>query len=261
MAESSLSIGFPELIGETGRFLGYGYKTYATYTASQQTELNGIVQSGIRRVYYPPALNAAIAGYEWSWLRPTRVLSIVSGDADYDLPDDFGRLIGEINFPSESYKNPIVIISVSKLLTLRSGGEQTGDPYFAAIRYKTTTGTTGQRQEILFFPEPDTARDLVYEYEAYNGAISSSYPYPLGGMQLAELYIESCLAVAESRITDEIGQHAQQFNALLVDAISRDKKRGSQYYGPMGQPIMETEEFKRGMTGSTYPITYHGETI
>jgi hypothetical protein len=210
-------------------------------------------------VYYPPAVNAQILGYEWSWLRPTSTLAIsVAGGYDYDLPDNFGRLVGCLYYPAEEYRSAISIISVGKLLNLRANSDETGAPVYAAVRYKTSTGTTGQRQEILFFPTPDESWTLNYEYEAYSGALSETYPYPLGGMQLAELYIESCLAVAETRVNDEIGQHAAQFNALLVDAIARDRKRGAQNYGPMGHVESQTKEFHRGWTGGTYPITYKG---
>jgi hypothetical protein len=232
------------------------------WTAGQITEIDNIVQSGVRRVYYPPAISAQILGYEWSWLRPTSTLAIsVAGGYDYDLPDNFGRLIGALYYPAEEYRAAISVISVGKLLNLRAQSDETGAPVYAATRYKTSVGTTGQRQEILFFPTPDASWTLNYEYEAYSGTLTLTYPYPLGGMQLAELYIESCLAVAETRVNDEIGQHAQQFNALLVDAIARDRKRGAQNYGAMGNVEDRTSEFHRGWTGGVYPITYKGETI
>jgi hypothetical protein len=258
MAESSLSVGFAELVGETGRFLGYGYKSYLSYTATQQAELNRIVQAGVRQVYYPPALNAGIVGYEWSWLRPTATLAIVAADGDYDLPDSFDHIVGSLNYAEDTYLAPIAVIGVNKILAMRAEKSMSGDPKYAATRYKTSTGTTGQRQEILFYPEPDTARTLSYEYEAYSGALSSAYPYPLGGMSLAELYIESCLAVAESRIEESPGTHTALFNALLVDRIMRDKKKSAKLFGRLGGGCDSQTDFKRGNTGSSYSITYKG---
>ena len=261
MAESSLSVGLPELKSEVGWFLGMGRGVDVAWSASQLVEILGIVQSGVRRVYYPPAVNANIVGYEWSFLRPTTTLSVVDADWDYDLPDDFGRLIGVLHFAAAKYLNPVSIISVSRLLDLRASSDFSGAPVYAATRYKSSTGSGGQRQELLLYPTPDAAWTMSYEYEAYNGALSDSYPYPLGGMQLAELYLESCLALAESRVNDTIGIHMQQYQALLVDAIARDRKRGAQMYGPMGSVENETEFFRRGYTGTVYPITYGGESI
>jgi hypothetical protein len=326
MAESGLSIGYPELIGEVGKFLRVGYKAYDDYSAAQKVLLNNIVQSGVRRVYYPPATIAGSAAYEWSWLRPTSTLdtegaystgtvTIVDGvvtladgtfpawaegatllvdnesytvdsrdgddqitledltvDADagttyslvhsyiYDLPDDFGRIFDSLHYAANLHRASIDIISVSQLLGKRSEWDLTGYPEHAAIRYKASDRTDGQRQEVLFYPTPDVDLTLYYEYEAYSGVLSTTYPYPLGGMQLAELYLESCLAVAESRVNQEMGIHNQQFQMLLIDAIQRDMKRGAKNFGKMGQPDTERMAFKRGYD-SSYFITYKGERI
>ncbi len=258
MSESGLSIGYPELISEAGHFLGYGYKAYADYTAPRKAHLNRIVQAGVRRVYYPMALDASTVGYEWSWLQPTTTLAVVSGTSDYDLPDDFGRLIGSLHYPAETYRTSIPEVPVSTILAARAFSALTGYPSIAAVRWKTTDGTSGQRQEILFDPEPDGDWALSYEYEAYNGALSSDNPYPLGGMKLAELYIESCLAVAESKDDDELGIHTQTFRALLVDQIARDRKNGALYYGHMGDKEPGRNAFRRGYAGSPYRYEYKG---
>ncbi len=260
MAESSLSIGFPELQVEVGGFLGYG-RTSGSWSTSQESLIDSIVQSGVRRVYYPPSTSEGISGYEWSWLQPTTTLAIVSGTSDYDLPDDFGRLVGPFHFPAEEYRKPVIEVSVSKILQLRTYSFQTGGPYYVATRFKSSDGSAGQKQEVLFFPEPDEDWTMIYEYEAYNSALSDSFPYPLGGMKLSELYIESCLAVAESRTVDEFSVHTQTFQALLIDSVLRDKKNGAKYFGQMGHRDTEADIFRRGYTGSVYPIEYKGEEI
>ncbi len=336
MAESSLSIGVANLRQEVGAFLGYG-GTSGNWSAAQLSEINRIVSSGVRRVYYPPAMDSETLAYEWSWLRPTSTLAItnviaVSGSdgvnagtsldaasvtdwttkgidtaahsavitkltgtvvsgtyaissvaagnltlatsagtgtctysieraANWNLPDNFGRLIGVINYAPNEYRLPISLVSVGKLLAMRAYSTTSSAPSWAAIRYKSSTGASGQRQEILFYPDPDSAYTLYYEYEAYAGELTDSFPYPLGGMQMAEVYIESCLAVAESRINDEIGQHTIQFKSLLQDAIARDKKRGARYYGAMGNAESIDQKFHRGWTGETYSISYKNQSI
>ncbi|KKL88875.1 hypothetical protein LCGC14_1920300, partial [marine sediment metagenome] len=176
MAESSLSIGFPELQVEVGDFLGYGRTP--SWSTAREARIDSIVQSGVRRVYYPPGVSDKISGYEWSWLQPTTTLAVVSGTSDYDLPDDFGRLVGPFHFPAEEYRKPVIEVSVSKILQLRTYSFQTGGPYYVATRFKSSDGSGGQRQEALFFPEPDEAWTMIYEYEAYNSALSDSFPYP-----------------------------------------------------------------------------------
>jgi hypothetical protein len=267
MAESGLSIGASDLRAEIGFLAGYG-RVSASWSVDQLADINRWMNSGIRRVYYPPAVKSDIegaqdiAGYEWSFLRPWTTLAVVSGDADYDLPDDFARFIGPLHYPEAESRRDIVVIPVPDLLEYRSGISMTGAPRYAAERWKSSTGTTGQRKEALFWPEPDQNWTLGYQYEAYQGALSDTYPYPLGGMKMAELYIESCLAVVEIRSNDEPGVHYSEYVRLLIDAVVRDKRNGEQVYGQMGHCEGSTEYgFRRGLTGGTYSITYKGSEI
>jgi hypothetical protein len=265
MAESGLSIGAPDLRAEIGYFLNYG-RLYTSWSTDQLTEINAVMQSGVRRVYYPPAVLEENAGYEWSFLRPFTTLPTVIGTGDYDLPDDLGRLVDVFHYPAEEYKEPVVVIPVRDLLRYRAGSSYTGFPRYAAERWKSTDGTTGQRKEVLFWPTPNAVWTLGYQYEAYNGPLTDTYPYPLGGMKLAELFIESCLAVAEQRMNDDAALHTEAFKALLIDAIARDKNNGAQVYGQMGHyerlgPDAERRCFRRGDSGSTYSIYYKGSPV
>lgn len=184
--------------------------------------------------------------------------------ANYDLPDDFGALVGNLHFATEINRRQIVIVPLSQILERRARYDLVQAPQLAAIRYKSTDGSNGQRQEILFWPRPDTYYNLWYTYEAYNGTLTDANPYPLGGMQLAELYIESVLAVAEQRENQEAGLHTQLFEALLQDALARDRSRGGQQFGQMGHREILDDRGRRwphGYTGAPYPITYDGNTI
>lgn len=325
MTESSLSLSWVELKEEVGWFLNYGRDSW---DADQTTEIENIVQSGVRRVYYPPVTEPSQVGYEWSWLRPSTTLTVyaaygtgtitiasgvvtlsvagtfptwaadavlsVGGNTytvntrdganqitlddtsvtvatasayslaqeDYDLPDNLSRIFGAIHWPDDTYRSPIEQVPVGDLIAMRGQTSRTGPPEWFATRYKTSTGVTGQRQEILLYPRPDEDKTLPYQYEAYSSVLSDSYPYPLGGMQLAELYTESCLAVAELRSNDELGIHTQTFKSLLVDAIQRDRKHAGRNYGHMGNRERRDDlRFRRGYTGGDYPITYKGDYL
>lgn len=321
--ESTLSVGFPELKQEVGIYLGLGGSGWAS---AVETRIEALVQSGVRQVYYPPAIADDTLGHEWSWLRPNTTISISApyatgtvtvaagvvtlvdgvfpswtagsqfntntgtytvdtrdGDTQatltdltaaadagssysvvrlaYDLPDDFNRLVGMLHFPTNEYRDSIQLVSVSRILQLRASYTYDSTPRWAATRYKASTRQTGQRQEIMFYPNPEQAWTLQYEYEAYSGILSDSYPYTLGGMHLAELFIESCLAVAELRVNRENDIHNEQFRRLLIDAVSRDKGRAGRNFGQMGHREEYIRKFRRGYTGGTYPITYQGNDI
>jgi hypothetical protein len=192
----------------------------------------------------------------------TSLTFLVARDpANYSLPDDFGRLIGELHFAPDSNYASVILIPLDTLLEMRAREDRTDTPRYAAVRAKTEDRTTGQRWEILFWPRPSVSHTISYQYEAYSGALSDSYPYPLGGMSLAELFTESCLAVAEQRLNDEVGLHTQAYQALLVDAVARDRKRSPRHYGYMGHREPYYERKRHGDTGGTYPISYEGVSI
>lgn len=344
MAESTLSLAWADLKSEVGFFLGYG-RTVANFTTAQDAEVELLIHAGVRRVFFPPAMQGVEAGYEWSWLRPTTTLylgaagtdgviasttsftsatftnfetigittddyvsvsdagssSVTVGEysiasvsgatitldnpstrtgtptpldgtgltfritrdaANYTLPDGVKRIIGDLHYATAEYRPGITVVSVSQILEMRAGYDRTGYAEFAAIRYKTSDQTDGQRQEILFYPRPDAFRILSYEYEVLQGSLTDAANYPLGGMALSELYVESCLAVAEQRSNDEIGLHNQIFQTLLADAIERDRKQSAQNYGAMGDTeISDLRRFRRGLTGASYSYSYDGTRI
>lgn len=185
--------------------------------------------------------------------------------ANYDLPDSFNRLIGDLHYAADEYREGIVLVPVGTLEEMRAHDDQSNAPQFCATRYKSSDGTTGQRQEILFWPEPDVYYPLTYNFEAYAGQLSDTYAYPLGGMHLSELYTESCLAVAEQRINNEPGVHTQAYGMLLQDAIARDRKRGARFFGQMGGgEDRDGRTFRRGHTRSasgSHRVTLDGVLI
>ncbi len=261
MAESGLSLGFSDFKQSIGYFLDYGL---TGWSVAEEAEIERIVQTGVRRVHYPVLPGAP--PHEWSWLRPSTSLTLVVDQYNYttgtnlatELPDAFGRLIGEFHYALESNLSRVMIVPLGAVLEARASYDKSGNPEFAAFRYTSSDGSAGQHSEVLFYPTPDVAKVLSYEYEAYAYALSDSAPYPLGGSQLSELFKESCLAVAESDILDEgNGIHMKTYQAMLMDAIMRDKSRRGKQYGNMGDntngPI---SQWQRGHTGSSYPITY-----
>ncbi len=182
--------------------------------------------------------------------------------ANYNLPDGVSRIVGDLHFAENEYRRSISVVPISRILELRAGTGLGGYPIYAGIRYKTSDQVTGSRMEILFYPTPDAYKVLTYEFEVYQGGLSDGAPFPLGGMKMSELYVESCLAVSEQRANDEIGMHTQLFQSLLADEIERDRRHNAQNYGHMGnQEANYLQGFTRGLIGSTYPITYNGGNL
>jgi len=140
MAESSLTLGFPELRQAIGFYLGYG-SVIGDWTATQIAVIETIVQTGYRRVLYPPAIDASTVGYEWSFLRPSTTLDIETDIGDYDLPDSFNRIVGEFHYEPDEHRSAVKIIALAALLDMRAHSDRNSAPSFAATRYKSSDGT------------------------------------------------------------------------------------------------------------------------
>ncbi len=259
MAESGLSITYSDLLGEVAAFLGYGSDS-DEWTAGQKNELDRYVQAGVRRFYYPPAVEGVEAGYEWSFLSPVSSLDTTADDAAQDLPGSLGRVLGCFHYDEDEHRVSIVQVSEARYQALFSRSEDTGPPQVARVRHKEQVVGQGQRLEVAWWPVPDAAYTLSYRYEAYSGKLSAEDPHPLGGMRHAELLVQSCLAVAEQRANDERGLHTGEFEHMLRSAVQQDRRLGARYYGRMGEPGHHTTVPRHGDTGTSYDITYNGST-
>lgn len=226
----TLAVGYSDLKKAVARFLGYDY---ATLTTRQIDEVDDIIQSGIRRYYYPPMMDGVDPNFEWSFMRLDGSIETAADEGVYALPDGFGRIAGQIEVVNERGTS-IPVIPYGDIVRMRNRSSQTGRPRFAAVESVNEFGDRGQRKSLILFPTPDRAYSLAFKGDADTGKIDAEqHTMPLGGAMFAELIMESCLAVAEQKANDEIGIHTQNFNSLLVSTIQRDRKSGAQNFGRM----------------------------
>jgi hypothetical protein len=255
VAESALSIPYAELLVEVAAFLGYGVDS-GVWTDAQLAEIDRYVQAGVRRFYYPPAMEGVEEGYQWSFLSPVATIATAVDDQAQDLPDLLGRVLGDFHFEQSEHRHSIVQVSEERYQKLVSRSDDTGYPQVARVAHKAQTAGDGQRLEVSWWPVPDAIYTLTYKYEAYAGKLSASNKYPLGGMRHAELLIASCLAIAEQRANDERGMHTEDFARMMKSAIKQDRRLGARHYGHMGNQEKREVIPRHGDTGSSYDITY-----
>ena len=123
--ESTLALQYKDLLAETGLFLGFGRGEEfgdTAWTTQQQAAIESCVKSGLRNFYWPPPVEGTPSSYDWSFLKPTASLALVSGQSAIQLPDDFGGFDG-----------PLTVLT-SKLLSFFSIGVEDRDGRRALVQ-------------------------------------------------------------------------------------------------------------------------------
>lgn len=228
MSESTLSTTRSEILQAVGDFLGHGRAQFV-WTREQTAQITRIMRSGERQFYNPP-------GHSWSFLRLTLSLSISSGDGDYDLPDGFAGFLDQfLTFSSNTHNRyePVRQTSVAEILRLRQNSNLNPAPQelLFAVNAKTPTGTTGQRFEVLIFPEPTASGTLGGLYYANADATTDTLVYAMGGGLHSETLLACCLAAAELERDKKPGALKQLYNERLAASIAHDRKIGAKTFG------------------------------
>ncbi|HOK67205.1 MAG TPA: hypothetical protein PK054_12635 [Anaerohalosphaeraceae bacterium] len=232
MAESSLSITFDELRIEVADYLGLG-RDKTKWGPDNSARIDSYIKSGLRQFYYPPAISANSSPHTWSFLSPTASLQLVIGQAQIDLPDDFGHLVGSKLYYNENYLgSSILVIGEGQLRQLLQTGIYDGRPTRAAIRPKKMEyGNIGQRWELVFDRNPDDAYVLYYRYSILPSMLEDlNRVYPYGGMAHSSTILASCLAEADLRMNGNKGALWNTFLERLTASIEFDYKLGRVHY-------------------------------
>lgn len=235
MADSTLSLTYTSLLDAVCYFL-YG-EAYADCDTGEKAKADEVVNNGYRQFVYPPVVDGVPPGYEWSFLRPTTTLDTTADDADQDMPDDFGRLIDGFAYEEDAQRPGVVAdVGEGKIRRLRQQMSETGKPRVAGLRKKALPdpATSGQRQEIMWYPTPDATYTLSYRYEVLVDKLTDASPYPVGSMKHAETLRLSVLAMADAMINDNVGIHHDNFLRALVASVARDTKEGAKFFGNVG---------------------------
>lgn len=261
--ESTLSVPKSELEAEIARFFGYPSDP-DDWSDRQRDAIVSIRKSGERQVYYPPQLPGAAGAYDWSFLKPIGSFTLEASASSVLLPDDFGQPEGEC-----------VVVrpgGTACIGSLRFGGigtviqrqaqfpDTTGQPQILCLEpLKGTATDAGQRSQLRVWPTADQAYTLRFQYYIHPNALSDNRPYTYGGMAHAELFIESCLAVAEQRLDDAMGIHTQKFMERLAASMSLDRRNKPQLTGYNGDRSDGLSlDRRRNMHGWGPTITFNG---
>ena len=226
---SSLLLGYTEFRKAIGFYMGWDV---SGWTTAQGTEITDLMNAGLRQFYWPPPIpvTAKYEGHQpvpetvrWSFLSLKKSITLASGDADYDLPTDFGGDLTSATFSSADALDSLTQITEEHYRQLQSSDAKAGTPTYYAVRPKSTAGDAIQQWEILFYPTPNAIKTVLVRYAVTPPPLTSTNPYPYGGPAHSETILESCLAVAEERKRDASAAHRNRFAALLMASVQHDK--------------------------------------
>lgn len=250
MSCASFAIMYDDLRVIIATHQGYS-RIPAEWNSNQAYVVKDIVDSGIAQVYFPPPVNGEKVAPDWTFLKPESTITLLSGNSTLRLPDDFGSFAGPLTLQPNSSVQATWIIEWTNEGKLRQMQQEsvtsTGPPRYACeIPLKEMSDPQGQRKAVMVFPTPDQNYTLQCVYSINPDRITGATPYCYGGPQYRELYIESCLAIAEQRFDDTLdGPHTAKFNMMLMGAVSADNKNRPQKLGYNGHVERGRRRFRQ----------------
>lgn len=158
------------------------------------------------------------------------------GQSTYDLPDDFGGILGQMTYragDSELYP-PIRILSEYQIRAQKQQYDAYSyRPIYAGIRVKAFVATTGTRWEIVFGPAvPDAVYNLEYTYRALPNQMTPTNKYPLGGELHSETIRIMILAAIELKKDEQAGINAQMIPIMLDNSRRAEGSFAPDFLGP-----------------------------
>lgn len=224
MPDSNLRVAFAKLQSELGFFLGYGrgaLYSEPAWDAYTQRTIDQFTEAGCRRVYQ--------AYKYWSFLCPVASLTLASGSSTLELPLDWSGANGDC----------LVVPATGNSRTRTLHFANSGRVRAAIAEYPSMTGIpemvceepirgtkvdSPQKNQLRFYPVADQAYTVQVAYYLVPAATEGKLPYVYGGPELAQLFVDACLAEADNLLFGRLGDRQQIFSASLKTAIENDQR-------------------------------------
>lgn len=264
MSGASFAITLDELQVIVANDRGYSLNP-ARWNDKQKYVINDVVVSGVAQVYFPAPSGDEKVAPDWTFLKPISEIALKEGSSTILLPDDFGNFDGPVAVKSNAttiqpwwidWTNEGILLQMFQATPM-----VTGPPKYAAdIPSRIVQAPGGQMRSLMVFPTPDQDYILQVRYSINPDKLSGARPYCYGGAQFRELYIASCLAVAERRFDlVQEGPAFQHFKQMLLMAISQDNKNRPQKLGYNGNSEVSAWRGHRHNNGMNF--YYNDELI
>lgn len=159
--------------------------------------------------------------------------------SSYVLPDLFGGFTGDLflNQQANTLGYSLVRASKEEILGLQRSNvaDFAAQPVKFSVYPADQTGVVDQKWLLSVWPLPDASYTLTGFYAVNPYRLTSSLPYPMGGLPLSECLREAVMAAAEIEFKGELGIHNQLFRQRLQAAVSFDRQMSNP--GNLGQNL------------------------
>lgn len=216
--------------------LGWGRNTEGAgsdWSTETVARLDGIIESGHLQFIYPPVVDGETVAHRWTFLRPKTTLSTVASTYLYDMPATYGSMVGDMSYDADEDEHRIIEhTSPAVIDRKRAIDDAEGRPDCFALRPKSVGQTTAQVTELMFYPTPDAAYDIVYYYDAKVYPPSTVRSILLGGQAHSETILQSCRDIAAARYRDDpAGLEHSLFLERLRASIEADRRNSPKTLG------------------------------
>jgi len=245
---------YSQIKEEIAFFIGTPESSWDAQTA---TAVESCIRTGIDKVVHNGI-------HQWTWMRPRWQVCTADWQRRYTLPPDFEQFISDLYFDGVHYTySPITQLPAGRLMQLNADGTTTGTPRCFAVESVAHDGVTSQERQLVLHPTPDADYQLMGIYQVGVRPLSNSNPYPPGGEAHGELFLASCLAVAEAKFLDTGNDKRLLFQETLQAHIAIDQRRQSRILGPLTphlQRIRGRADARRMFDLQSGYTTYEGST-
>jgi hypothetical protein len=244
------------------RRIGYSRKcgpNPETWTHKEAQEIQLILQTGLRKFYHPPVLPGEKDRHEWSFLMVRSRISIQDGVYEYDFPDDYAMIDGNVDFVSETSRyEPLRVVDEHRINSLLQRDDSAGRPIMVSFVAKKLS-PLGTQWKMLVYPIPDGSYTLDYKYLVNPMAGTDERELPFGGEVHAQTIIEACLAASEE-LDGQPGVHSKLFMDNMRASVAHDRSiMSSASLGYNGDPSNGIRDLYGNHHGSSDTIVgiYH----
>jgi hypothetical protein len=224
------------MVGQSITITDDGTHTISAYTSASQLTLSSGASSSSNKT--------------WS----------MTPSGTYQMPDEFGGLIGRMTYPTGDGIVAAVDITAEEVIRdHKQRNSATGRPTAAAIRPKAGfTGASMQSYELVVAPVPDQLYTVTYRYHVLLDAISGSLTKLVGGTPHGETLRAACLAAAELEVNDGRGIRAEVFVRRLRASVAFEANNTPHVLGYNGDNASEWNSYRPYRRSYNGRITING---